>query len=152
MKTRHLTIVFIGFMLCTSCQQNDNFMIEPTDKDACQDAFENANNKLATAPFLTTADWIALPKNDNDFWKMTLKPNEKGALPTKIRYTLLNPSHINIIVYHADTVLLSPRVTMTFRDSLGDFVQLPPLKSNETVVVQMRQASEKATCYQLKFE
>ena len=156
MKTLSFCYLAGFIILLASCQKINTFETSETkNDDGCFDKYERQNNVLNNTPTLDLnqqSDWIALPKNDNDYWHITVKANAKGALPSKIVYKLSHISTIEISVFSENELVARPQTTMSFRQNTEESIAFDGVNIGESIVVHIKHRSGEATCYALRFE
>ena len=145
---KSLNYLFAFLLFNIGCQETIDPPLSETDN--CSDAFEFTNNKLSTATWQPQSEWIDLAVKDKDFWRIKVKANDKGVLPTKVTYTLLDPAHVYVIVWRQDTVLAGPQTAHTYRPDISNYLLLPDLKEGDILTFQINLASDKRTCYAVK--
>lgn len=155
MKTHCYVYLFLLFFTaCQSAEVVETVEPAPTD-DTCWDKFEPVNNQRATAPMLlSSGQWagLFLSKNDQDYWRISVKANEKGKIPTKISYHIGSMSTIEITTLHQDTIVANPKTTMTFRNDTYETIDIGKRQIGDTLTVHIRHKAGTATCYTLQLQ
>ncbi|MBL7814693.1 MAG: hypothetical protein JNL70_06780 [Saprospiraceae bacterium] len=155
MKTYTFYVV-CSILVLASCQKSDPIEVQEDNQEGkCTDIFEQLNDRIETAPILImteNSEWLSLLKNDNDYWRIVVKSSTKNKVPTQITYDISEPSNIVVAVMRKDTLVSSPKTTMTFRNNIREVIDIPDMKIGDTLTVQMRYISGTPTCYSLGFQ